>query len=93
MKTVETALDDFRLAIMAVNAAMAELRQHDLKVLYLVVDDRGVQAQIYDPIRFAQVFPDYVTVPFQSKDFSHELVAEYDGIKFTSLCPAEREVG
>lgn len=90
---IETALDNFRIAIMTVNAAMAELREHDIKVLYLVVDDRGAQAQIYDPLRFAQVFPGFITVPFQSKEFSSELVAEFGGIKFTSLCRAEKEVG
>jgi hypothetical protein len=84
-------LDNFRVAIMALNAAIAELKNHGLEVLSIKPDYPGMEVHISNEHRFVQVFPDCLTIPRQSTKYPYELVAELGSIKFIALCPAEAE--
>jgi len=92
MKKVELALDNFRLAILAVKAAMAELEKNGLNVLGIDITNSGTTAQISDHSRFAEVLPAHKKLPFNCDNYPYKLEMEFFGIKFITLCPTEQEV-
>ncbi len=87
-------LNRLRLSINGVKTAIQEIADNGMTIISISIrDPEGVQVLIYESDQFAQVFPNHYKIPLPEDDtFQYRLWAEYEGIQFVTLCPAEKEV-